>query len=64
MCRPPTQESLVSWTSHLQDYYPSLKDVTVIYNVTVLNGMRDWSDTMNSLHSNFNIKVLDETSSK
>ena len=44
MCRPPTQDSLVTWIEYLQDNHPVLKNITVVYDVTVVKDIRDWSD--------------------
>ena len=52
MCRPPTQDSLVSWIDHIQENYPRLKDITIVYDVTVVTDILDWNDkTKNKLMS-------------
>ena len=39
MCRLPTQDSLSAWINHLQKFYPTLENATVVYDVTVLEDM-------------------------
>ena len=47
MCRPPTQDTLITWLQYLQERYPVLKNTTVVYNVTVLDDLYHWYDTNN-----------------
>lgn len=39
MCKPPTQECLTLWLQDLSEEYPYLKDVPVVYDVTVLDDL-------------------------
>jgi hypothetical protein len=56
MCKPPTQDSLTLWIEHIQKQHPLLRDVRVIYDVTVLDDMS--YETNNELFNTESREIL------